>query len=76
MVSGPDTIAPKADVMTALVGIVSIRDIYASLRAELEDAVLECDAFLGTGRDDEVYNSLKHTKVDQGRRHSIFTPTR
>lgn len=49
-----ETIAPTADVMTALVGIVSIRDIYASLRAELEDAVLKCDAFLRTDRDDKV----------------------
>ena len=29
-----------------LVGIVSIRDIYASIRAELEEAVLEREAFL------------------------------
>jgi CBS domain-containing protein len=73
MTANPDTIAPKADVMTALermqtggyrhlpvvddgalVGIVSIRDIYASVRAELEDAVLERDAFLGTDWDDKA----------------------
>jgi CBS domain-containing protein len=33
----------------ALVGIVSIRDIYASVRAELEEAVIERDAFLSSG---------------------------
>ena len=72
MTPGPDTIAPGADVMTALermqtggyrhlpvmdgetlVGIVSIRDIYASVRAELEEAVLERDAFLTTAWDEE-----------------------
>jgi CBS domain-containing protein len=65
MTPDPDTVTPRADVMTALermqsggyrhlpvvddgalVGIVSIRDIYASVRAELEEAVLERDAFL------------------------------
>jgi hypothetical protein len=54
MTSGPETIAPTADVVTSLVGIVSIRDIYASLRAELEGAILKCDAFLRTDRDDKV----------------------
>lgn len=72
MTANPDTIAPRADVMTALermqsggyrhlpvmddgvlVGIVSIRDIYASVRAELEEAVLERDAFLTTAWDDK-----------------------
>lgn len=72
MTAEPDTIAPRADVMTALermqsggyrhlpvmddgvlVGIVSIRDIYASVRAELEEAVLERDAFLTTAWDDK-----------------------
>jgi CBS domain-containing protein len=37
----------------ALVGIVSIRDIYASVRAELEEAVIERDAFLTTAWDDK-----------------------
>ena len=54
MTPRPETIARTADVMTALVGIVSIRDIYASLRAELEGAILKCDAFLRTDRDDKV----------------------
>ena len=73
MTPDPDTIAPRADVMTALermqsggyrhlpvvddgalVGIVSIRDIYASVRAELEEAVLERDAFLTTAWDDKA----------------------
>jgi CBS domain-containing protein len=70
MTPDPDTIAPRADVLTALermqtggyrhlpvvddgalVGIVSIRDIYASVRAELEEAVIERDAFLTTAWD-------------------------
>ena len=38
----------------ALVGIVSIRDIYASVRAELEDAVLERDAFLTNAWDNKT----------------------
>lgn len=37
----------------ALVGIVSIRDIYASVRAELEEAVIERDAFLTSTWDDK-----------------------
>lgn len=36
----------------ALVGIVSIRDIYASVRAELEEAVIERDAYLTSTLDD------------------------
>ena len=36
----------------ALIGIVSIRDIYASVRAELENAVLEREAFLFGAGDD------------------------
>ncbi|MDA1309045.1 MAG: CBS domain-containing protein [Proteobacteria bacterium] len=35
----------------ALIGIVSIRDIYASVRAELEEAVLEREAFLSGAGD-------------------------
>lgn len=73
MTADPDTVSPRADVMTALermqtggyrhlpvvddgalVGIVSIRDIYASVRAELEEAVLERDAFLTTTWDDKA----------------------
>jgi hypothetical protein len=54
MTSSPETIAPTADVVTSLLKIVSIRDIYASLRAKLEDAVLKCDAFLRTDRDEKV----------------------
>jgi CBS domain-containing protein len=73
MTADPDTVTPRADVMTALermqtggyrhlpvvddgtlVGIVSIRDIYASVRAELEEAVLERDAFLTTTWDDKA----------------------
>jgi hypothetical protein len=54
MTSGPETIAPAADVVTSLLGIISIRNIYPGLHAELEDAVLKCDAFLRTDRDDKV----------------------
>jgi len=36
----------------ALIGIVLIRGIYASIRAELEHAVFDCEAFLsGAGGD-------------------------
>lgn len=37
----------------SLVGIVSIRDVHASLRAELEEAVLEREAFLTNAWNDE-----------------------
>jgi len=37
----------------ALIGIVSIRDIYASVRAELEHAVLEREAVLSGAGDDQ-----------------------
>lgn len=37
----------------ALVGIVSIRDIYASVRAELEEAVIERDAYLTSTLEDD-----------------------
>jgi hypothetical protein len=36
-----------------LIGIVSIRNIYGSVRAELEAAVLEHEAFLSGAADDQ-----------------------